>query len=125
MNRDNHDKQMLRAMQRIARSLESLLEIQMIVHEDLISKPREASKTTCADAIDEFAEHITLPTEEDIERITTELKEQKKITCFHCKHHIMSDCYLECNKHNRINNKNICDDFEQLKEKNNESICDN
>lgn len=56
MNRDNHDKQMLRAMQRIARSLESLLEIQMMVHEDLISKPREASKTTCADCILQFTD---------------------------------------------------------------------
>ena len=34
-----------------------------------------------------------------------------KKTCFDCKHHFMSDCYLECNIHNRINNDSICDDF--------------
>lgn len=40
-------------------------------------------------------------------------------TCFDCKHHFMSDCYLECNKHNRINNNQICEDFEHLKEQKN------
>lgn len=37
MNRDNHDKQMLKAIQRIARSLESLVQIETIVHEDLLN----------------------------------------------------------------------------------------
>lgn len=37
MNRDNHDKQMLRAIQRIARSIESLVQIETIVHEDLLN----------------------------------------------------------------------------------------
>lgn len=47
-------------------------------------------------------------------------EKDKEITCFDCKYHLMSDCYLECYKHNRLNNKNICNDFEQIKEKKNE-----
>lgn len=38
MNRDNHDKQMLKALQRIARSLDSLVQIESLVHKDLIEK---------------------------------------------------------------------------------------
>ena len=41
---------------------------------------------------------------------------EDKNTCFDCKYHFMSDCYLECVKHNRINNNQICKDFEQIKE---------
>ena len=47
----------------------------------------------------------------DIKEFVEQLKEQKK-TCFDCKNHFMSDCYLECYKHERINNDSICDDFE-------------
>lgn len=82
------------------------------------------------DAIDEFAktydkveiygcelcEHLN----DDIKCwhcVAEKLKEQKQ-TCFDCKNHFMSDCYLECHKHERINNNSICDDFEQLKENN-------
>lgn len=34
-------------------------------------------------------------------------------TCNECKYHFYSDCYLECYKHERINNDNICKDFER------------
>lgn len=48
----------------------------------------------------------------------TELKhnecKHKKITCFDCKYHTMSDFYLECDKSLRINNSEICGDFERL-----------
>ena len=37
-------------------------------------------------------------------------------TCFDCKYHIMSDCYLKCVKHNRINNNQICKDFVKMSE---------
>ena len=40
-------------------------------------------------------------------------KEENNLSCFDCKHHFMSDCYLECYKHNRINDSKICDDFEK------------
>ena len=46
-----------------------------------------------------------------LEEMAEKLKGQKK-TCFDCKNHFMSDCYLECYKHERINNDSICDDFE-------------
>ena len=46
-----------------------------------------------------------------LEEMAGQLKKQKK-TCFDCKNHFMSDCYLECYKHERINNDSICDDFE-------------
>ena len=46
-----------------------------------------------------------------LEEMAEKLKKQKK-TCFDCKNHFMSDCYLECYKHERINNDSICDDFE-------------
>ena len=46
-----------------------------------------------------------------LEEMAGQLKNQKK-TCFDCKNHFMSDCYLECYKHERINNDSICDDFE-------------
>ena len=47
----------------------------------------------------------------DIKEFAEQLNKQKK-TCFDCKNHFMSDCYLECYKHERINNDSICDDFE-------------
>lgn len=37
-------------------------------------------------------------------------------TCNDCKNHFYSDCYLECSKHERINNDKICFDFERVKE---------
>lgn len=44
-----------------------------------------------------------------------QVKEQNNLSCFDCKHHFMSDCYLECYKHDRINDSQICDDFEKEK----------
>lgn len=84
-----------------------------------------------ADAIDEYMESLCKKLEECqtgfnmvsmaniwhySREVAEQLKEQKNLTCFDCEHHFMSDCYLECNKHNRINDNKICDDFEQLKE---------
>lgn len=48
-----------------------------------------------------------------------QLQDKKKSTCFDCKNHFMSDCYLECHVKDRINNDNICDNFQQLKEQEN------
>ena len=72
-------------------------------------------------AIDDFVRFVnTMPTVETedgtirpmrLEEMAEQLKKQKK-TCFDCKNHFMSDCYLECYKHERINNDSICDDFE-------------
>lgn len=42
--------------------------------------------------------------------------QKEQYTCFDCKYHFMSDCYLECQIKYRINNDNICKNFEQLKE---------
>lgn len=39
------------------------------------------------------------------------IEKDKKLSCFDCKNHFMSDCYLECSIHNRINNDAICEDF--------------
>lgn len=41
----------------------------------------------------------------------------KKLSCFDCKNSFMSDCYLECYKHNRINNSSICKDFVKKEDK--------
>lgn len=68
MNRDNHDKQMLKAIQRIARSLESLVQIEMIVHEDLLNTVGEEymqgrtddHNQACEDTIKRIIEHIKL-----------------------------------------------------------------
>lgn len=53
--------------------------------------------------------------------LVEQYKEEQKKTCFDCKNHFMSDCYLECYKHERINNNSICDDFKQLEEQKDES----
>lgn len=41
-------------------------------------------------------------------------KFEEKKTCFDCKNHMMSDCYLECRIQNRINNDEICEKFERV-----------
>lgn len=43
---------------------------------------------------------------------------EENLTCFDCKYHFMSDCYLECHVKNRINNDNICDNFQRLNDSN-------
>ena len=35
------------------------------------------------------------------------------LSCFDCKHHFMSDFYLECTFHGIQNDSNICKDFEE------------
>lgn len=88
---------------------------------------REDAIDECIKALDEYSEfpmtdeYVIIPMTDEYVikeciRVLGQLKEQKNLTCFDCEHHFMSDCYLECNKHNRINDNKICDDFEQLKE---------
>lgn len=58
--------------------------------------------------------------------VTKEVAEKHKLkgnefyknyfTCLNCKNHMFSDNYLECTIHNRINNKDACEDFERVKE---------
>lgn len=52
-----------------------------------------------------------MTTETNFERLNSI---DKKPTCFDCKNHFMSDCYLECQIHNRINQSDICKDFEEI-----------